>query len=383
MQIDNYTVIAIAASTSTLFGLGVLLFASLQRTFKGFRWLGSAYLAIGIGTSLIAMRGRIPDAASITLSNTLIAVALACLLEGLTRFVAAPSRYRWPSAGLILLTAGVLHHYSANVPDMQLRIVFLSLVIAFYTGLCGKVVLTRIEGRRHTSQIFTSAIAFMAVGVSLLRAVLTLTHHPGDNFLISNWVQTASNLTYLLFIIGCAFSLIWMSVQRVEAKLMDLALRDHLTGLFNRRGLEELAERQVRLARRSGCPLSIIIFDADDFKAINDTHGHNAGDEVLTGMARTVGESIRDHDILCRYGGEEFLILLPGTDNIQALELAQRLRKAIQDLRFPAAAPPLAITASFGIASLDETTEGWSDLVHSADLALYKAKQAGKNRVMT
>lgn len=219
MQLDNYTVIAIAASTSSLFGLGMLMFSSLQHTFRGFRWIGAAYLLIGMGTCLIPMRGHIPDAVSITLSNTLIALALACLHEGLSQFIGSPNRHRRLSAVLVLCTAGVIHYFSAIAPNLQLRIVFLSLIFAALLGLCGTAMLNRIEDRRFVSQFFTAAIAFLAMAVSLMRAALTLVYHPGDDYLITHWVQTAANLAYLIFIVGCAFCLAWMGVQRVEARL--------------------------------------------------------------------------------------------------------------------------------------------------------------------
>jgi diguanylate cyclase (GGDEF)-like protein len=135
------------------------------------------------------------------------------------------------------------------------------------------------------------------------------------------------------------------------------------------------------LAQRNKRWLSIILFDVDDFKAINDTHGHKAGDTVLQALARAVGQGVRGHDVVARYGGEEFLILLPDTCILRAMELAERLRRALHGLNVAEDGRAIPVTASFGAASLDATTRNWDSLVVNADRALYAAKQAGKDRV--
>lgn len=162
----------------------------------------------------------------------------------------------------------------------------------------------------------------------------------------------------------------------IEQRLSSLALVDGLTGVASRRRVEEVAEGEIAMSA-SDRPLSIILLDLDDFKLVNDTHGHNAGDEVLRGVARLLQQRSRLNDTVGRWGGEEFLMVLPDTPATGALELAEVLRGRIARQLFEGIG---TCTASFGVA---ESRPGDSlvDLIARADTALYDAKRAGRNRV--
>lgn len=382
MRLDNYTVIAVLASTATLFGLGMLLFHTAQRTFRGLPFCGAAYLLFGLGSTLVALRGAVPDWASISLSNAVLVAGLASMDEGLSQFARGRTGHRRTALVVALLATVISHYYSAIQPDLQARIVNFSLAMAILAALCTHSVFDSRGRRRLPSQWFTALACALTAAFSLLRAGLTVLHHPGEALLLAGTIQTLSSLAYLVFMIGCAFGLAWMSVQHYEARLLELAERDPLTGLFNRRALEERARREVLLAQRTGRPLSLILFDVDDFKAINDTHGHKAGDRVLQALARAIGQDVRGHDMVARYGGEEFLVLLPDTGGDRAAELAERLRQALRGLELSENGQPVPVAASFGVAALGEPEEEWDGLVVAADRALYRAKQAGKNRVV-
>lgn len=171
--------------------------------------------------------------------------------------------------------------------------------------------------------------------------------------------------------------------RQVMAQL-DLGLqtmRDPLTGLYNRRALEESLHRELARARRRAEPISVIAIDADHFKGINDTHGHEGGDVVLRALARLLLESVREEDIACRLGGEEFVVILPGMGRDGALARAETLRHAIQRMRIPVGSQTLQMTASLGVAVFPEHGETEADLLRAADAAVYGAKSDGRNRV--
>lgn len=169
--------------------------------------------------------------------------------------------------------------------------------------------------------------------------------------------------------------------QLLSAKLGELSVRDSLTGLHNRRHLDEEMLRLFAYAQRTGQPLSVAVIDLDNFKHINDSHTHLVGDEVLRRTAKVLVASIRGSDVLVRMGGEEFALLMPGTDEDAAFRVCERMRLALEETDWCALRPQLRVTASVGVAcSLSFTTA--AELIRAADELLYRAKRRGKNRVV-
>jgi diguanylate cyclase (GGDEF)-like protein/PAS domain S-box-containing protein len=172
-----------------------------------------------------------------------------------------------------------------------------------------------------------------------------------------------------------------VTVQKeLEHRLRELAIRDELTGLFNRRHFLEFAQNELHRAARSEAPLALCMFDADHFKVINDRHGHGVGDRVLAEIARAAQGVMRASDVLARIGGEEFAVLLPETDSASAARVAERIRTSVADLIVEADGGRVRPTISVGVAArvCGDTVEA---LLKRADDALYEAKGAGRNRV--
>jgi two-component system, cell cycle response regulator len=170
-----------------------------------------------------------------------------------------------------------------------------------------------------------------------------------------------------------------LRTKAVRDGFIEKATRDGLTGLFNRREIDVRAEGAVRLAQRYGRPLAALMADIDHFKRINDRHGHAAGDEVIREIARRVSAASRDSDIVGRYGGEEFVLILPETSESDARTAGDRLRRVLYEHPVVFEGVGIPVTASVGAAMLREnmTTES---LVAAADQALYRAKRHGRNR---
>lgn len=172
-------------------------------------------------------------------------------------------------------------------------------------------------------------------------------------------------------------------IHRLQEELRELAVRDGLTNLFNRRYLDDTLERELARAKREGYPLSLVMIDIDHFKRLNDTYGHQAGDKVLRELAALLWGDIRAEDVPCRYGGEEFLVLLPRMPLEVALERAEGWRRTFQATRVPFGDFQLETTISCGLSSYPEHARTPDDLLRCCDAALYKAKHRGRNCCVT
>jgi diguanylate cyclase (GGDEF)-like protein len=190
-----------------------------------------------------------------------------------------------------------------------------------------------------------------------------------------------------VFVTFWAFSFFFLNTTRVERELQDsraellaLSLSDPLTGVRNRRALYDCAQHEIARAGRSGEPVTLLMVDVDHFKKVNDQHGHPVGDQVLREVAAAIVSTARGSDVVARFGGEEFAVLLIQTEDARLT--AERLRAAIAALEVRAPNGPVRVTASIGIASATGAALDFEALIRHADDALYRAKQAGRDRVV-
>ena len=170
-------------------------------------------------------------------------------------------------------------------------------------------------------------------------------------------------------------------LQAANLQLQRLSRTDRLTGLSNRGYWEECLQHEYARHRRYQSRAALVMFDIDHFKRVNDSHGHPAGDKVIQAVADAVREQVRDTDYAGRYGGEEFVILLPDVDSSGAAKFAERLRQSIEALLVTHEGQGIAFTVSLGVADLSQPLPGYQQLIERADQALYAAKQGGRNQV--
>lgn len=170
-------------------------------------------------------------------------------------------------------------------------------------------------------------------------------------------------------------------LRQKNALLLELSTTDSLTKIYNRRHFLELARKEFERSQRMGLQLSLMIIDIDHFKKINDTFGHQAGDEVLIKVCSTIQKSLRDYDVFGRYGGDELTILFPQTDLSQALKVGNRLEESVQNLKIEAV-KEMKITLSGGVATKTSSHKDLDSLIKDADDALYRAKESGRARIV-
>ncbi len=373
--------------TAVLCVVMLLVLVSLIRSgIPGVReWTIANALAF-VALLLYAMRGTAPDFLTIELANGILAASIATIYIGFRQFLALSRPVKTLAIGLVLTVSGVaFFHYIYDL--YSARVVVVSVFHAAVSANIGLTVLSAdVQVRRRYPYRFTACIALLfALGHSI-RGLIYLFSPDALGSSVQN-----SPLNLLFLSIGTlvlpiyTMGAVMMVHDKMMSKALDDANRDFLTGVWSRRAFFDIAERELARARRMRRPISLLVFDVDHFKKLNDTYGHATGDQVLTAIAQCAGREIRSIDYLARIGGEEFAVLLPEEDASAAMLVAERLRAAVSEQ--PHVRPPvfgakgaMPVSVSIG-AAVSGPDESISELLNRADHALYQAKAAGRNQV--
>ena len=227
------------------------------------------------------------------------------------------------------------------------------------------------------------------LGVFEVYVDITKTRQEIVHVLTLTMIALAAVLSVCLFSLYVLMKRGTLGLIKAHQELKELATKDYLTGAYNRRYINErIKEEFYRMRRQPRAEqieksIGFVMADVDHFKKINDNHGHMAGDQVLREVSRRLKQGLRDYDVLCRYGGEEFLIMLPHTGELESMDVAQRLRQSVISLPFTIEGiDPVVVTMSFGVATSNSVIEPEQAVIARADQALYQAKNGGRNQVV-
>ena len=237
------------------------------------------------------------------------------------------------------------------------------------------------------SEFFISTIADVinSKQLKIVEYEMTPQHLLGDVDFESNWYE--GRVTAIQDLIGEIKAVVWIAInitekKKLENQLKDLSEKDPLTGLYNRRYFEKEIIKQFSRCKRYKEILSVAFIDIDYFKKVNDNYGHDIGDEVLKNLANLVVPQLRVNDLFARFGGEEFILLLPNTSQDAALQLLERLRLLIKDHNVETGRGKISFTISIGITEITDHDIDYHTMVKRADEALYKAKEGGRDQVV-
>ena len=345
------------------------------------RW-AAALLVNAIGHLLIMLRGLIPDVLSIVVGNLMLSSVFVGMIAAVYQFQGRP--VRWPL--LLAPPLLVLVFVSVFIDNFPARVSFVGLVI----GLQAVWALLAALSHRHATVgrgqwLLVAGLLLEAVVLGVRALVAISTHSEATNILQSSALQTLTFLATFSVVLVSSVGFVFMSRDRADENNRVLAALDPLTGVANRRSLIAALDRDVARAQRMREPMALMMVDIDHFKDVNDRYGHPAGDRVLCSVVNVLRQRVRAQDLVGRYGGEEFMVLLPDTGLTGAQQLARALCKAVEESRCPAdgvPGPGIAVTVSIGVfGGRLESGDSWDMLIAAADRALYQAKNNGRNRV--
>jgi diguanylate cyclase (GGDEF)-like protein len=362
-----------------------LAFFGMKRTYPSLRGINTIAISFMLcvpGTFLIAERGSIPYFISVVIANIFVFGSFVFLYRGILRFIGSRRSAFMPiSASCVAVS--ILFYYSQIQDRAVPRIVAISLTVGLVRGLIALELF-----RKSTTFTSPMAMRLFAACMSLFAAgtvncgIFTLLHGSPNTALESNGAGTATLMLSVVALFVTGLFILLLSSSEMIAASRDESQKDSLSGAFNRRGIEVKLVAELKRMQGGKQKLSIALIDVDYFKSINDIQGHAAGDAALRDVAETISTHLRGRDYLGRYGGDEFLLILPHTPCSIALGVTDRLCNAISNLSLATGSMPLTLSIGLteAVAEDDAVT-----LIARADKALYQAKSDGRNcrRVLT
>ena len=372
--IDTRTAIVLLSAMSALMAL--VLYA-LKRSYPAsIGGLGSWAQALAVivaGGILAASRGQLPEVFTTMVPNFLLGWGVYGLYAGSQRFHGvAPDTLRWLGivGAVVLATAW----FTWGDPDYAARLRLMVALMAVVFSLHAAFIIRRGLGSFSRGLVATVLVCIAAVQV--VRLASTFVWPPGNTILDASALHAFFIATFSVSVLLFSVGAVLMAGDRLRAELEQLATRDSLTNTLTRRYMDEAFAAELERSRRSGQPLAFLMMDLDHFKAVNDTHGHQVGDRVLVEFAAKVQRQLRKSDLLGRFGGEEFALVLPNTSREAALQVAERIRAACVPQ-----AGEVGCTVSIGLTLGHPENDTLDKLLARADAALYQAKNTGRNRV--
>lgn len=377
LGIDPRAFIVISAAFGIL--CSIILFAlhfGFPREIKGLDRWGRGCASMAAAAVLFALRGYIPVWLSSWVANLMVAAGVIAMHSSLRDFSGLPRLDRHITL-LLGITALVLAWTTFVHDDYKGRILTMTSALTILFGACFWTV-ARQTGKGFAEH-FTQYLFLSTTAITFSRFVAGLNQ---DESLTTDSDTTLIHLLYMgtfsFSIVGLSLGFILMVNRALHMKLAEQAIRDHLTGTFRRDAFMERLEHEIEASTQLNRPLAVLMIDLDNFKAINDRYGHTVGDLVIKDFSAKITQVMRRNDCVGRYGGEEFIALLPYTEETDAQAIAERIREsAARIIRNDIP----AYTVSIGLARLNPTMNNAPALIDAADRAMYMAKQAGKNRV--
>jgi diguanylate cyclase (GGDEF)-like protein len=374
--LDVRTVFFICTSFLLIYSIGAVAFArKVTSSFDGIYLFAIASFLTAIGITLVFLRGYIDIFWSVIVGNSLIMLSGNVTYHAHLKFIRYKKNPVLRSAILLISAISLFVVFTYIVPDTSIRVTILNEFNCLQFLL---IATTIYHFQKQTQQTIYTPLMIIAGAFTLLLAVWIIFILMGEPFppykLQGGWMHSMMIIVLMLYVATLDFCVVLIATEQLIQKVTIKSHQDILTTLYNRRGLDHALQKNDILNR----PLAVIMGDIDNFKLINDQYGHPVGDIIIKKFAEIIKASTRNTDICVRWGGEEFLIMLPMLNTQEAFVVADKIRRVCEQQTFPEQ-HRLRFTSSFGICSGDNYS--FDELVGYADQALYQAKTQGRNRV--
>ncbi|HEY5056931.1 MAG TPA: GGDEF domain-containing protein [Acidobacteriaceae bacterium] len=357
----------------------------MKRSYPSLRGINTIAISFLLGipaTFLLAARGSVPHFVSVTVANCFLFGAFVFLYRGILRFIGSRRSATLPIV-VSTIAIAVLFYFSEIQENAVPRIFAISVTVGLVRGLIAMELFRKSPTfTSPTAMRLFAAVMALFAAVSVNCGIMTLIEGAPSHLLESNPVGTATLLLGVISVLCIGLFMLVLSSGELIARSRDESQKDVLSGVFNRRGIEIKLAAELKHLQRGRHKLSVALIDVDYFKSINDIQGHAAGDAALREVAETISTHLRGRDHLGRYGGDEFLLVLPNTSVAVALGVADRLNTAVSDRTNNGNSMPLTLSIGLTEAVCDDNAV---TLIARADKALYQAKADGRNcrRVVT
>jgi diguanylate cyclase (GGDEF)-like protein len=346
-------------------------------------WLWGAGLLVYALGLLVTIASFLPVAISKVGGNALICYAPILCINGALRHTRYRMNQRWVMAGFVVSVLPLIVNHLGAHPEVLVDFMA-SAPLADLLFLIGAYKLTMDPPRDAKAASRFVAVAFVAsVVIWTVREVGIFVQIGGSNDRErADLVVALFSIAQMVTAVAATLGLLWIEVRKMQATLERIAYFDPLTGLANRRATLLRFREEAARATRQQAELSMVVFDVDFFKTVNDSFGHLTGDEVLRHVAAVLNSQKRDEDVLGRLGGEEFVLILPQQSEKDAVEAAERLRLRVAGSPLTHGGETITVTVSGGVSTFPPDGDGWEEVFLAADKRLYAAKHAGRNRIV-
>lgn len=382
MNLDVRTAFLISSIIFLFMGIAILCYSMAKRANRIFLWTVMTSSSTAVMFYLMSLRGRVSDFFSIIFANMFVVLILMGCHEAFRSVLNLRVKRRVAGLLVLFLHTAALLYYTYIEPDFSSRVIVLSCSMTVMSGFIFQLFYKNWKKGERSITVIAAMPFILLTALSLTRIIIFLAGFNSPENSFNSGAFSISILIYSVVVSWNTLSLFFIANNRQQNLLMKMALHDPLTGVLNRRALTEALEREISRAERTNTPLCLIMTDLDHFKYVNDTYGHQAGDEILVHTIDLYKKIMRTEDILARYGGEEFVAVFPSSDIMHTLEIAERMRQICKTETLLFEKQFIPITASFGVAELNGSAKCCYELIKQADEALYKAKKEGRDRVV-